>query len=180
MSEQVRQNIFILVILTVLAVVAFFLWQDNDEFVLETDSWQTVSDPIEGISFDYPEEIDATYIHLMDWPPQISLSDETYTCTEAGDVFDRAGRTERRVIDGREYCVTEIREGAAGSVYSLFAFITPTEISGAETINATFSLRAEQCANYDESEKIDCEREREEFSIDEIIHQVIESVRRPA
>lgn len=64
-------------------------------------------------------------------------------------------------------------EGAAGSVYTLYAYAWPA----ADTvIILTFSLRSVQCGNYDEALRSECERERAAFSIDPIIDPIARTV----
>ena len=121
------------------------------------------------ITFDYPEKLPATYMHAMHWPPQATLIEEPFTCTEAGDESVRAGKTEKRIINGRTYCVTTIVEGAAGSVYTQYAYLFPV---GEATIALTFTVQAAQCGNYDEPEKVQCEEERASFAMDSFIDDI--------
>jgi len=111
------------------------------------------------------------YINAVDWPPQVSASDEQLNCTEAGNPTDRAGATMRKTINNRVYCVTEVVEGAAGSKYTQYAYAT--EING-RTMILTFSVRESQCANYPQDEMLVCQVEQENFSPDQIIDHIVE------
>lgn len=134
--------------------------------------WEAVTD--QGAAFEYPPDLGTAYIHAANWPPQLVLSDEPFSCTAAGAEAARAGRTEPATIDGRAYCVTRVTEGAAGSVYTQYAYAAP--LNGRVAI-LTFSLRAVQCGNYDEPRRAECERERAAFSIDHIAGRIHRTIR---
>lgn len=139
-----------------------------------TDNWKTSTDPVTGSSLRYPETIPTTYIHTVDWPPKLQLVEGPFTCIQAGQEIDRAGKTESRVINGKDYCVTTLTEGAAGSTYTQYAYAT--QIGGKVAV-LTFTLRqASSCSNYDDPQKSECEAERATFTIDPIIGQIIETI----
>lgn len=138
------------------------------------DDWVTFADAASGISFRYPTDLGTNYIHALDWPPQPRLEAGPLECTEAGDETARAGRTELATIDGRASCVTRVTEGAAGSVYTMYAYALPV---GDDVVILTFSTRAPQCGNYDEPDRGECEREREAFSMDPIIDAIARTLR---
>lgn len=135
--------------------------------------WQKFMDEESGITFEYPEALTTEYIEVTDWPPQVQILDEPLACTEAGDVTTRAGRTEERIIGERTYCVTETNEGAAGSVYTQYAYAT--EINN-KTVVLTFSTRASQCENYSEPEMNECTIERGSFSPDSLIARIFQTL----
>ncbi len=136
--------------------------------------WKTFTDYALGVSFQYPDSFGTKYMHALDWPPQIAVINETYSCIEAGSEIERAGRTETRVINGRNYCVTTIAEGAAGSIYTQYAYALA---KGEKTVIFTFSVRATQCGNYNEAQKIECENERASFGIDYFIDRIVRTLR---
>ncbi len=136
----------------------------------EEENWKTFSDPESGVSFRYPETFGTTYIHPVDWPPRVAIVSEPFRCTEAGSAIDRAGKTSERVVNGRTYCVTEKTEGAAGSIYTLYAFAAPAD---GKTVVYTFSTRAVQCANYDNPQQAACLQERERFAVDAIVDSIV-------
>jgi hypothetical protein len=136
--------------------------------------WETFSDSERDFSFQYPARLSTTYIQAHDWPPQVELTDDSFTCTEAGSPEARAGRTQLRIINNRTYCVTEVIGAAAGSVYTQYAYTTQ---KGNRTVIFTFSIRMPQCANYGSEERQACERERENFNIDSIVDRMLQTFR---
>lgn len=110
--------------------------------------------------------LSATYISTVDWPPTVRSDAAVYSCAEAGLAEDRAGITEKRIIEGREWCRTTVNEGAAGSMYSQYAYTTMQE-NGMKVV--TFTLRLVQCGNYDEPNRSKCETERAGFDPDSVI-----------
>ncbi len=129
-------------------------------------SWKVMNDEKNGIILRYPESLSSRYVSAYDWPPKIQVLDELFSCTEAGSITSRAGITSKRNIFGNEYCVTEIIEGAAGSIYQQYAYAFPKDN---KTIIFTFSLKVSQCGNYGENQKNECEQERLLFDIGDVI-----------
>ena len=113
-------------------------------------------------------EITTTYIHPVNWPPQTQILNKPFTCSKSTS----PSQTSWRHINGRVYCITTTIEGAAGSTYTEYTYTTAT---GDQTIVLTFTLKAVQCANYDDPEKTACETERAAFNIDPIIDQIAQS-----
>ncbi|HVY35913.1 MAG TPA: hypothetical protein VG982_01380 [Candidatus Paceibacterota bacterium] len=142
-------------------------------------AWKTMSDPVRQFSFQYPESIGTTYITPTDWPPQVQIV-SNFTCTPGGSEIAQAGVTTQETINGHTYCVTRESEGAAGSIYTQYAYaVNLSTLAGAGTMNGTaiftFSLRFVQCANYDDPQRTECETERQAFSIDQTIDKIISS-----
>jgi hypothetical protein len=135
------------------------------------EGWETAYSG--GIEFQYPKDFAADYIHPQDWPPEARVLPDAFACIEAGDEAMQGGRTSMRRINGREYCVTEVVQGAAGSVYTQYAYVFPYE-SGSGVM--TFTIRAPQCANYPEIEMAECQAERDVFSMDAVMDRVIGTV----
>lgn len=135
--------------------------------------WKTQTDNERGVSFRYPEQFSTTYIRALDWPPRIALREEPFMCTEAGSEIERAGRTESRMINGIQYCVTTVAEGAAGSIYTQYAYAWSY---GAQTRVLTFSTRAPQCGNYPDAERVACEAEQNAFDLDTLIGRIAGTV----
>lgn len=184
MEKRAHNNKFFIILIVLVVVIGTALWMMsfyNNEVEQNNDGGNTNTSPIAGwqtytgdeATFQYPETVGTSYISETDWPPQIQVIDESFSCTEAGDQYARGGRTERRVIGGQEYCVTAAAEGAAGSMYIQYAYAFPRNDG---TAILTFSLRFVQCANYDGAEQQSCERERDAFGIDSIVHQIQETV----
>lgn len=138
------------------------------------DEWETYTDPGRGISFRYPPHLDTVYIEAFDWPPKADIRPGQFSCTEAGSVRARAGKTEHRDIGGEVFCVTRVDEGAAGSVYSQYAYAFARDV---RVVTLTFTLRAVQCGNYDDPKKTRCEQERAAFDIDPVIAGIAATLR---
>lgn len=135
--------------------------------------WQMFSDSAQGIAFRYPAKLSAAYTEAFDWPPQVQILDNSFSCSEASSETARGGSTARRMVDDRTYCVTSVVESAAGSVYTQYAYAFP---KGDQTIVLTFSTRAPQCGNYNEPQRSACEGEREAFDLDGLVDRIAQSV----
>lgn len=62
------------------------------------------------------------YITTVDWPPKVQTLNQSFSCTEAGVETQRAGQTKQVIVNDTTYCVTKNTEGAAGSVYTQYAY----------------------------------------------------------
>jgi hypothetical protein len=133
----------------------------------------TIESPA-STTFQYPDQLLTTYINTVDWPPKLQIVNQPFTCNPAGLETAQAGVTEQRLVAGRIYCVTRESEGAAGSIYTNYAYAFP---KGNQTAIFTFSLRAVQCANYDEPQKIACENERSSFDLDSVVDKMAQSLK---
>jgi hypothetical protein len=140
---------------------------------LSTAGWKTFNDTTNKVSFQYPEKLPTTYITTADWPPKLQITNGPYTCNEAGSENATAGQTSKQTINGREYCVTKETQGAAGSIYTQYAY---EFASGNKVDILTFSLRFVQCANYDEPKKTECESERTTFDINPIVDRIAQTL----
>ena len=167
------KNILLVIFLAVLVGGSWYLL--SQPAAPREEGWQMFTDDVRGISFQYPEALAAEYISATDWPPQIQILDAPFACTDAGEESMLAGRTEKRMVDGRTYCVTTRTEGAAGSIYSLYAYAFA---EGEETIILTFGVQRPQCGNYSEPERIACEAEREAFDLDSLIDRIADTLSR--
>lgn len=143
--------------------------QSTDQFA----GWDATTDSDTTVVFKYPPVLGTQYISFVDWPPTLRILPQPFACTPAGNGIDRGGKTERRTVEGRVYCVTQIDEGAAGSVYSQYAYVFPR---GTSTATLTFTLRTPECGNYDESERLACENERDAFKLDPLIDTIAQSI----
>ncbi len=142
--------------------------ESNGNIELETSSDQSGS-----TTFQYPADLGTTYISTIDWPPQLQLLNTPYTCTEAGTPTDRAGGTVEKTIGGRRFCATEVSEGAAGSIYSQYAYVFERD-EGIAVL--TFSLRRVQCGNYSEPEASACRDEQAGFDIDALVGSIVQTI----
>lgn len=137
------------------------------EFATQTQS---------GISFSYPKETGFTYVHFMDWPPQVAVSDGVYSCPLSGILPPGlpVGTTEERTIEGTTYCVTTLGEGAAGSTYTTHTYAFARN---EQTVTFSFSIREPQCLNYDEPNQATCKAEQEIFDTDTLVAQMAASMK---
>lgn len=145
---------------------------DSVNIEAQDDAWVTTEDS--GAVFEYPAALPTFYTEAVDWPPSVQVLDEPYSCTEAGSITDRTGATAERTYDGTPYCVTEVVEGAAGSIYTQYAYLFAKED---KTIALTFSTRTVQCGNFDEVQRASCELERNTNDIDSIVHEIAQTLR---
>lgn len=139
-----------------------------------TLNWNTYTDSQSGVTFKYPENLTTTYISAVDWPPLAQVLNQPYGCAEAGAEIERSGRTEKRLVDDRQYCRTTLLEGAAGSSYAQYAYAFPKDD---KTVILTFTLRYPQCLNYDDPKKTQCLNERESFDLDAVVDRVAISLK---
>lgn len=170
--------LWIIALIIVFVGIFVFYKVNNEETTTPTGTnatsgWSTYTDEEEGITFKYPDDIPTSYIHSVDWPPLAQITAGPFTCTEAGDVKTKAGKTVKKTIEGREYCVTEKTEGAAGSIYTQYTYVTPKDD---KLVTFSFTLQAVQCGNYDNPDKLACTNECAAFSIDPIVDDMIQTV----
>jgi hypothetical protein len=124
----------------------------------------------DGVTFTYPEQLSTTYMRATDWPPKITVSSAPLTCEE-GET--EVGRTRSFSSGGQAYCVTTLSEGAAGSMYTDYAYET---LQGGKLVALTFTIRSTQCGNYEEPDRTECEQERNSFDVDVLATRMISSI----
>ncbi|MEJ0001852.1 MAG: hypothetical protein WDN09_01550 [bacterium] len=140
---------------------------------VDTSTWKTSTSG--GVTFKYPEKLATTYIQTVDWPPKVQAVTGitgSLSCNDAGEQDAPAGKTGTKTINGHTYCVTTEAEGAAGSTYTQYAYAWQ---EGDKTLYFTFTLRAPQCANYDEPKASECQKEKDTFALDPLIDAVIQT-----
>jgi hypothetical protein len=168
MSDSSNKNGLILffVALLVIGGIIFFAMQEkpstNNTQII--DGWMATTTA--GVSFQYPPTLDAKYISLAEWPPQVKIIDEPFSCTEAGNTVDRGGATQSRTINGTQYCVVTSSEGAAGSTYTNYVFAFAPNKSTSTVALVIFTLKYPQCLNYDEPLQTACKTEQDSFNVD--------------
>lgn len=141
---------------------------------LSPENWKTFTDKTIGIVFQYPQQLATKYIHPVAWPPKVQVLNKPFTCVEGGSQILQNGQTLKQMINDRQYCVTKESEGAAGSIYTNYAYAFSNE---GKTIIFTVTLQAVQCANYDDPQKTECEKERGSFNIDDIVDGMAQSLK---
>lgn len=126
-----------------------------------------------AVSFQYPHTLGTTYIEPIDWPPKAQVVKEKFTCTTAGSETEQAGKTQPLTINGHNYCVTKFTQGAAGSLYSLYAY--GFEKDG-KTVILSFGLRFPQCDNYEGDKKAACKAEENSFDVNGMVDTMASTV----
>ena len=172
------KKVLIFSIVIIIAIAGFLGWQrffsQKNEPAISELGWETFKDQISGAEFQYPKELSTKYISIVDWPPKVAVKSEAFSCVESGSEIMQGGKTEKRMVDNRTYCVTKITEGAAGSIYTTYTYAALKEN---KTVIFAFTLRAVQCANYDEPKKSECEQERETFDIDGVVDRIAKTLK---
>ncbi len=116
----------------------------------------------------------ASYIEAQQWPPAISSNPGQLSCEETpAEVSQMIRRVSKRTINGREYCITVNSEGAAGSVYSDYTYSFQ---DGENITNLQFILRFPECTNYSDTQRAQCQQEREEFDLNTLVDSVARSL----
>ena len=157
------RNALLLLSALVLIAGAWFLLQSKTQD--QCIDCQQVAEEPESVG-----TLPTTYIKPVEWPPKLELKNAPFVCNE-GD-FKENGTTERRMINGRTYCVTRVVEAAAGTVYTDYVYETQRDDS---VIQLSFTLRAPQCANYDEVQRTECEAEKTNFDLDSLIDRIAQN-----
>lgn len=137
----------------------------------QNPGWQTFKDDMQHVTFEYPQDLATKYIHSQEWPPKIVVSPDRFSCKEGNGA---SGTTISKTIGKTTYCITSMSEGAAGTIYTAYAY---SFTNNNKLITLTFTLGYPQCANYEDPQKIECQRERQTFDLDTLIHRIAQSVR---
>jgi hypothetical protein len=132
--------------------------------------WKIYRDPAGVFEFQYPEKLTTKYIDAFLWPPTVTITDGEFSCEKVNLGDGPPERMIPRMVDGRQYCVTDASEGAAGSTYTTYTYTTSRE---GNLISLNFVLRYPQCLNYDDSQKSECLAERETFDLDGVIDRIV-------
>lgn len=136
--------------------------------------WQSTTDKAAGVTFAYPSDMQKTYYNAQDWPPKVQVLDQPYGCLEAGSSdAPPGGVTREYAIKGHTYCVTIESEGAAGNVYTMYAYAFAKDN---KTVILTFSIHTVQCMNYDASKQSDCKLEQAALNVDTMADRMAQSV----
>jgi hypothetical protein len=137
---------------------------------------KSVFDKNAGLNFEYIDNFYKTeneetklteYIHPVEWPPQVEVKTEKFTCADA-----------LKNVNGSKYCVVVLSEGAAGSTYTTYTYkkqVLDNKVN--KTLAFTFITRVPQCMNFDEPNQTNCKNEIKNFSLDNLIDKVFNSVK---
>jgi len=135
--------------------------------------WTTIIND-QGITFQYPKELLAKYVSVVEWPPVIKIETGIYSCkTTPQEVSGMSDIVSERMVDDRTYCVNIKHEGAAGSVYSSYTYTT---VKNGKLVNVAFTLQYPNCNNYDDEQNKACTSEREAFDIDTTVDRIVQGV----
>lgn len=145
----------------------------SDQEVIDND-WLFSSKTDSDFTFFYPKNFGTNYISPVEWPPKISSVDDSYVCKEEGKEVLEGGETTEFYIGENKYCMNVSSEGAAGTIYTNYSFIS--SIGTGEMARMDFSIKAVQCGNYDEPKMSECLAEREGFDINKIVDQMFASI----
>ena len=123
-----------------------------------------------------PPAWSAAYISAQSWPPQVHFEagSDQLNCPETPPESSLPQRTALRKINGRDYCVRALSEGAAGSVYTQYSYSTAVN-DGIVTLD--FTLRFPRCENYDDPQKTECSNERETFDLDTLVDEMAQNLK---
>lgn len=131
---------------------------------IQVEGWMTTKDSVSGVSFQYPKELQTTYIHTADWPPKFTVTNGVFICKDTGIVT---------IINRQQYCVIKESQGAAGSTYTNYSYSTQKD---GKLVTLTFTLRFPQCGNYNDPQKTACENERTTFNLDSIVDRMFNAM----
>lgn len=120
----------------------------------------------------YDTKLPAQYVSTPDtvWPPAVTFAKGVFSCNETGSEITVNGKTEIREISGEKYCVTVMSEGAAGSTYTTYTYVTQI---GERLAKTSFTLRFVQCDNYDEPNKTACKTTQQNVNVDALARGII-------
>jgi hypothetical protein len=133
---------------------------------------------IKNLSYIIPEEFSFKYVSFQDWKVSIfdNYSDNFFVvdgeiaCEETSPESSFPVRAIKKDINGQLYCIKASSEGAAGSVYTKYAYST---VEDDKIVVVSFIARYPRCTNYSEIQRNECQRERESMDLDQIIFDVI-------
>lgn len=132
-------------------------------------------------SMDLPDNFKADYISFQNYSvgvfniedynsTEFEIKNNEIECKETDLASSFPFRISKKEMNGRKYCISASSEGAAGSVYTEYAYATVIEN---KVYLIKFIARYPQCDNYPEEENIKCKRERESFNLDILVDKEI-------
>jgi hypothetical protein len=135
--------------------------------------WQTFSDPTTGVSFQYPASLGTTYLNAATWPPTARVLNEAFSCSASGSVTAPGGETMPQTINGHQYCVTRVTQGAAGNLFTSYSYAFP---KANETAVLSFGLSTAQCGVFVEPQRSDCLNEQAAFDVGALADQMAQTL----
>src|SRR6056297_2281042 len=187
--SKTEKIVFILIFLTVL-LLAIFQFTDLDiyDFGIKNNNNDSslFTEQTNDATFQYSKELGAEYVYFQDWPPKLRVIDKEdkippkfnlvsngVACQEENPEESTRSSIINKEINGRMYCVETLSEGAAGSVYTEYSYSTTLYD---KVITLSFVLRFPNCQNYEAQERLKCQNEREDFSVDNVISQITRTI----
>lgn len=120
----------------------------------------------DGHIFSYPMIATSSYVRMTQWPPTLSVHTADEQCVvNDGTSSAVRGITTERMLGDRIVCVTDMSEGAAGSVYHTYTY---TASEQGDAFSYSFAVQEVQCMNYDEPERSECQAAQQVFNPDDI------------
>ncbi len=177
-------GILVVIFIAVAGLAGYFLWKSTTTQKVElpvqtivkqdiTTNWKIVTTDYPGVSFKYPD-LATTYIRGQQWPPQLTLTSDVFSCKESGlGINGLPGMTIQKTIGNITYCIESTTEGAAGTFYTTYTY---TFQKAGELVKLGFILAYPQCDNYDEPNKINCVNERQTFDLDTLIDRIAQTI----
>ncbi len=159
-------------IIAIISVIIVSIW-----FYLNNKNIKPVSNVVPSAAYiQQNTKLEAKYISTPDtvWPPKVNTAKGKFECNETGSEVQSGGKTVKKIIDGKTYCVTGTSEGAAGSTYTTYSYST---LINGKIASISFVLRFTQCMNYPDQEQAECLTERKMFDPDGLANAVIENAR---
>jgi len=134
--------------------------------------------------YDILVDLNTEYIGSQDWkviivneeekyPPKFKITEGQIDYKIISSESGLVSKTVKRKIDGRIYCIESLSEGAAGTIYTQYAYST---IKSGSLIMVSCVIRYPQCMNYSEPYKTECENEHETFDLDKIIDFIVKNM----
>ena len=136
------------------------------------------------LHYDILVDLNTEYIGSQNWkviivneeekyPPKFKITEGQIDCKITSSESGLLSRTVKRRIDGRIYCIESASEGAAGTIYTRYAYST---IKSGNLITVSCVIRYPQCMNYSEPYRTECANERETFDLDKIISHIVKNL----
>ncbi|MCX6752819.1 MAG: hypothetical protein NTW62_00525 [Candidatus Nomurabacteria bacterium] len=146
--------ILLVIIILILGYVAFLKPQNanqnygNDNQVPVTNN--VTNTPVQNPIITNPPPTISTALPMyvtnqQGWPPVIQTSSVVYSCAPSTGTGDVPTVVTQKIINGKNYCITNFTEGAAGSVYSESTY-TVANNTGTKTTH--FILHWPNCGVY--------------------------------
>ena len=156
--------------------------------VIKVSSIKFLKDEVEASGFNnsnLPSSFAAKYSSFQNYslsihagesyvPSEFRIVDGEIDCEETTPTDSSLNlRLIKKDINGKKYCIGASSEGAAGSVYTEYAYATVINNNVYLTL---FLARDVDCNNYPEEEKIECQAERESFNLDNLVDAEVEKI----